>query len=151
MSDVPADLRYTKSHEWIRDNGDGTVTGPVDRLTLTFDEPMAMGSFRVDQHITAFTGPGGNLLAGITGASWTDSRTLVITFAAQSAAGTYAMTLSPHIWDAWSNAMDQDDDGLNGEAMDDAVRIQFALGGQVVDTPPVITGMGADPGTVIVP
>ncbi|HSO81727.1 glycine cleavage system protein GcvH [Thiocapsa sp.] len=26
MSDAPADLRYTKSHEWIRDNGDGTVT-----------------------------------------------------------------------------------------------------------------------------
>lgn len=26
MSDVPADFRYTKSHEWIRDNGDGTVT-----------------------------------------------------------------------------------------------------------------------------
>lgn len=22
----PADLKYTKSHEWIRDNGDGTVT-----------------------------------------------------------------------------------------------------------------------------
>ena len=26
MSDAPAELRYTKSHEWIRDNGDGTVT-----------------------------------------------------------------------------------------------------------------------------
>ena len=26
MSDVPADLRYTKSHEWVRNNGDGTVT-----------------------------------------------------------------------------------------------------------------------------
>ena len=26
MSTVPADLKYTKSHEWIRDNGDGTVT-----------------------------------------------------------------------------------------------------------------------------
>jgi glycine cleavage system H protein len=26
MSDVPADLRYTKSHEWVKDNGDGTVT-----------------------------------------------------------------------------------------------------------------------------
>ncbi|RKT44529.1 glycine cleavage system protein GcvH [Thiocapsa rosea] len=26
MSDAPTDLRYTKSHEWIRDNGDGTVT-----------------------------------------------------------------------------------------------------------------------------
>lgn len=26
MSDVPSELKYTKSHEWIRDEGDGTVT-----------------------------------------------------------------------------------------------------------------------------
>ena len=26
MSEVPSDLRYTKSHEWVKDNGDGTVT-----------------------------------------------------------------------------------------------------------------------------
>jgi glycine cleavage system H protein len=26
MSDIPADLHYTESHEWVRDNGDGTVT-----------------------------------------------------------------------------------------------------------------------------
>lgn len=26
MSNIPADLRYTASHEWVRDNGDGTVT-----------------------------------------------------------------------------------------------------------------------------
>ncbi|MDX5333336.1 MAG: glycine cleavage system protein GcvH [Gammaproteobacteria bacterium] len=26
MSNVPSDLKYTKSHEWVRDNGDGTVT-----------------------------------------------------------------------------------------------------------------------------
>lgn len=26
MSEVPADLRYTQSHEWLKDNGDGTVT-----------------------------------------------------------------------------------------------------------------------------
>ncbi len=25
MSNVPADLRYTKSHEWVRSRGDGTV------------------------------------------------------------------------------------------------------------------------------
>ena len=25
MSNVPADLRYTKSHEWVRALGDGTV------------------------------------------------------------------------------------------------------------------------------
>ncbi len=26
MSDIPSNLRYTQSHEWVRDNGDGTVT-----------------------------------------------------------------------------------------------------------------------------
>ena len=26
MSNVPADLKYTDSHEWIKDNGDGTAT-----------------------------------------------------------------------------------------------------------------------------
>jgi glycine cleavage system H protein len=26
MSNIPADLRYTSSHEWIRDNDDGTIT-----------------------------------------------------------------------------------------------------------------------------
>lgn len=26
MSNTPEDLKYTKEHEWVRDNGDGTVT-----------------------------------------------------------------------------------------------------------------------------
>ena len=26
MSEILSELKYTKSHEWIRDNGDGTVT-----------------------------------------------------------------------------------------------------------------------------
>jgi glycine cleavage system H protein len=26
MSDLPSDLKYVSTHEWIRDNGDGTVT-----------------------------------------------------------------------------------------------------------------------------
>lgn len=26
MSDTPTDLRYTKSHEWVQDTGDGTAT-----------------------------------------------------------------------------------------------------------------------------
>jgi len=26
MSDTPNDLRYTKSHEWVQDTGDGTAT-----------------------------------------------------------------------------------------------------------------------------
>ncbi len=26
MSKVPAELKYSKSHEWVQDNGDGTIT-----------------------------------------------------------------------------------------------------------------------------
>ena len=26
MSEIPSDLKYTKSHEWVRDENDGTVT-----------------------------------------------------------------------------------------------------------------------------
>jgi len=26
MSNTPEDLKYTKEHEWVRDNGDGTLT-----------------------------------------------------------------------------------------------------------------------------
>jgi len=26
MSNIPADLKYAESHEWIKDNGDGTAT-----------------------------------------------------------------------------------------------------------------------------
>jgi glycine cleavage system H protein len=26
MSNVPAELKYSKDHEWVRDNGDGSVT-----------------------------------------------------------------------------------------------------------------------------
>lgn len=26
MSNAPTDLKYTSSHEWVKDNGDGTVT-----------------------------------------------------------------------------------------------------------------------------
>jgi len=26
MSNIPAELKYTASHEWVRDNGNGTVT-----------------------------------------------------------------------------------------------------------------------------
>ncbi|MBK5939054.1 glycine cleavage system protein GcvH [Halochromatium roseum] len=26
MSNIPSELKYTESHEWVKDNGDGTVT-----------------------------------------------------------------------------------------------------------------------------
>lgn len=50
MSHVPSDLKYTKSHEWVRDNGDGTVTvGVTDHAQellgdLVFVETPAAGT-----------------------------------------------------------------------------------------------------------
>ena len=49
MSAVPADLRYTASHEWVKDNGDGTVTvGITDHAQealgdIVFVEPPEVG------------------------------------------------------------------------------------------------------------
>ena len=50
MSEIPAELKYTKSHEWLRDNGDGTVTvGITDHAQgllgdLVFVEMPEIGS-----------------------------------------------------------------------------------------------------------
>ena len=50
MSAVPAELRYTTSHEWVRDNGDGTVTvGITDHAQealgdIVFVEPPEVGT-----------------------------------------------------------------------------------------------------------
>ncbi|MDA3869102.1 MAG: glycine cleavage system protein GcvH [Gammaproteobacteria bacterium] len=50
MSNVPSELKYTKSHEWVRDEGDGTVTiGITDQAQellgdLVFVELPEVGS-----------------------------------------------------------------------------------------------------------
>lgn len=56
MSNIPSDLKYAKSHEWVRDNGDGTVTvGITDHAQellgdLVFVEvPEAGASFDAEQ------------------------------------------------------------------------------------------------------
>jgi len=50
MSDIPGDLKFTKSHEWIREEDDGTVVvGITDHAQaalgdLVFVEPPEVGS-----------------------------------------------------------------------------------------------------------
>lgn len=49
MSNAPTDLRYAKSHEWVRDEGDGTATvGITDHAQellgdLVFVDPPGIG------------------------------------------------------------------------------------------------------------
>jgi len=54
MSNVPAELKYTKSHEWVRDEGDGQVTvGITDHAQeslgdLVFVELPELGGLQAD-------------------------------------------------------------------------------------------------------
>ena len=54
MSEVPADLRYTRSHEWVKDNGDGTVTvGITDHAQEALGDIVFVETPEVGRQVTA--------------------------------------------------------------------------------------------------
>ena len=49
----PSDLKYTKSHEWVRDNGDGTVTvGITDHAQELLGDVVYVELPEVDTELT---------------------------------------------------------------------------------------------------
>jgi glycine cleavage system H protein len=57
MSEVPADLRYTKSHEWVKDNGDGTVTvGITDHAQEALGDIVFVETPEVGRQVAAERG-----------------------------------------------------------------------------------------------
>lgn len=54
MSNVPTDLKYTKSHEWIQDLGDGTVTiGITDHAQTLLGDLVFVELPDVDRELDA--------------------------------------------------------------------------------------------------
>ncbi|MGB8713314.1 MAG: glycine cleavage system protein GcvH [Onishia taeanensis] len=54
MSTIPANLRYTESHEWILDNGDGTVTiGITDHAQESLGDVVFVDLPEVGQELAA--------------------------------------------------------------------------------------------------
>jgi len=54
MSDVPGDLRYSKSHEWVRVNDDGTVTAGIsDHAQALLGDLVFVELPEVDQEVEA--------------------------------------------------------------------------------------------------
>lgn len=52
MSDIPSDLRYTSSHEWVREEDDGTVTiGITDHAQSLLGEIVFVELPQVDSDI----------------------------------------------------------------------------------------------------
>jgi hypothetical protein len=89
----------------------GTVTQPVDHVRLTFSEPMDPATFTLNQ-ITAFTrtvgGTPTDLLGAVTGVSvvpFTNNTQFDVTFDTQGLAGTYGLTVSGDVADAYGNPM----------------------------------------------
>ena len=120
----------------------GSLVGPVDRVTLTFNEAVADGTFTLAD-VVALTGPGGPVAASAVH-KLSDTQYKVL-FPSQSDVGAYSMTIGPDIEDAAGNAMNQDGDAINGEDPADAYTAAFSL------TVPPSVDMKFDFGTGISP
>jgi subtilisin-like proprotein convertase family protein len=107
------------------------VDGPVDFIEFTFNEAMDTTSFSVADvitfNVTDTLGVTSDLISSITGFAWTSPNVLQLQFNPQGPAGTYSITIGPGITDDAGNAMDQDKDGNNGEAIQDRFTTDFTI------------------------
>ncbi|MHC4402199.1 MAG: Ig-like domain-containing domain, partial [Planctomycetota bacterium] len=104
----------------------GSVLGPVDRITLGFNETVMEGSFTLAD-VVSLTGPGGAITP--TAVNRLGATEYEVVFAPQGEAGDYSLTIGPEITDALGNPMDQDGDGINGEPVEDRYGTVFTLVG----------------------
>ncbi|MDA1017739.1 MAG: S8 family serine peptidase, partial [Planctomycetota bacterium] len=126
----------------------GEVDGPVGTLTLHFTQDMNPSTFGIGSDLVSFSGPNGNLVGSIAGSSWSNNRTLEISFDAQTAPGEYTLVIGSDIRSTDNTPLDQDRDGTPGEAVEDRVTASFSIAPpplyEVVDTP--IVNLDLQPG-----
>ena len=103
----------------------GTVVGPVDRIALTFNEPIQDGSFTL-QDVARLEGPGGATISP-TAVNQLAAGEYEVTFAPQNEPGEYRLIVGPGIADVAGNLMDQDGDGTGGEVPSDQFETSFTL------------------------
>jgi len=127
---LPIDLAKPSDHPTVVSHSpSGQFPGQASFVEFVFSQSMNAQSFDMDEDVATFTGPGGeDLFDAITGAAWSDGRTLRVNFRPQSAAGTYTMRLGPEITAADTGTeMDQDADDRPGEAQQDQYVATFSL------------------------
>jgi subtilisin family serine protease/subtilisin-like proprotein convertase family protein len=96
----------------------GSTASNYERVRLTFSEAINAASF--DATDVVLTGPSGGAIA-VQGVKLVDGTTnqFDVTFATQTAFGTYAIGVGPQVLDLANNPMDQNQNGQNGEATAD--------------------------------
>jgi hypothetical protein len=96
----------------------GSVSGPVASVRLTFNTSIAPSTFSLAQ-IASFTGPGGAItVKAMTAVAGSNNRQFDISFAPLTAKGKYALVLASTIRNTRGTAMDQNGNGIPGEASD---------------------------------
>jgi hypothetical protein len=103
----------------------GNTPGPVDRITLTFSEPIRTSTFTLAD-VVSLTGPGGALTA--TAVNALNSQQFEVLFPAQTS-GTFTLVIGPDIFDLVTNPMDQNANGVNGETTADRYSTSFTIAG----------------------
>ena len=118
----------------IENSPSGIVLLAVDHIDLTFSKPIDPATFNTAD-ILSLVGPDGDIAPSGDPSPVDGSNTIFrVSFAAQQSPGQLSMRFGSDIRDAAGNAMDQDQDGQNGEVADD----EFVLTIQLVRTPTLI-------------
>ncbi|MCR4415385.1 MAG: S8 family serine peptidase, partial [Thermoguttaceae bacterium] len=100
--------------------------GPVASVRVTFSEPIDPSTFTAAD-ITNFVGPQGSLAAGgVQVVAGSNNTQFDVTFAAQTAPGTYRFDVGPDVRDVAGNRMDQNGNGIVGESAD-TYRATFSI------------------------
>ncbi|TMQ32651.1 MAG: hypothetical protein E6K70_17400, partial [Planctomycetota bacterium] len=115
----------------------GTPVLPgINAITVTFNEPVDPRSFTAAQ--VSARGPNGPIqVLGVKDLDPVNHLTFQVSFATQATDGIYSLTIGPNVRDFLGNAMDQNNNGINGE-MSDAFNMQFTI--NTTDNGRFITG-----------
>ncbi len=93
--------------------------GPLDTITLLFNEEILSSSFEADGRDVALLDPQGRPIAvEVVPVAGSGGMQFTLTFAEQTMRGSYRLKVGPHITDLAGNALNQDGNSLNGQATD---------------------------------
>lgn len=113
-ADVTLSLTFSTGPSVISLTPTGSVENVLSTFTVTFSETLSSSSFSTSDVV--LTGPSGTI--PITALQRIGTATWRLTFPSQIDEGNYILRIGPSINDLAGNPMNQDGDGVNGEATD---------------------------------
>ena len=115
----------------------GLTSTSFNTVRVTFDKKMNAATFTPSDVV--LTGPNGKLaVTAVTVVANSSSSVFDLTFASQSGAGNYAVSIGPDVWDVQANRMDQNGNGIGNEA-GDRFTASATLGGATSPVSPPTT------------